>query len=87
MPSAVARPSSVFPDPPRGYAAAVSAGTIVVGAFKTCGSVVTNGGVRVESTNSDQDDFIKNLMTIRAEERLALAVRRPLGFKKLVKNT
>ena len=66
---------------------AVSAGTIVVGAFKTCGSVVTNGGVRVESTNSDQDDFIKNLMTIRAEERLALAVRRPLGFKKLVKNT
>lgn len=66
---------------------AVTAGTIVVGAFKTCGSVVTNGGVRVESTNSDQDDFIKNLMTIRAEERLVLAVRRPLGFKKLVKNS
>lgn len=65
--------------------AAVSAGTIFVGAFKTCASVVTNGGVRVEATNSDQDDFIKNLMTIRAEERLALAVRRPLGFKKLTK--
>ena len=64
---------------------AVSAGTIFVGAFKTCGSVVTNGGVRVETTNSDQDDFIKNLMTIRAEERLALAVRRPAGFCKLVK--
>lgn len=66
--------------------AAVSAGTIFVGAFRACGSVVTNGGVRVETTNSDQDDFIKNLMTIRAEERLALAVRRPAGFKKLVKN-
>ena len=65
--------------------AAVSSGTIYVGAFKTCGSVVTNGGVRVETTNSDQDDFIKNLMTIRAEERLALAVRRPSGFCKLVK--
>lgn len=64
---------------------AVSAGTIFVGAFKTCGSVVTNGGVRVETTNSDQDDFVKNLMTIRAEERLALAVRRPKGFKKLAK--
>lgn len=64
---------------------AVAAGTIFVGAFKTCASVVTNGGVRVESTNSDQDDFIKNLMTIRAEERLALAVRRPAGFCKLVK--
>lgn len=64
---------------------AVSAGTIFVGAFKTCGSVVSNGGVRVETTNSDQDDFVKNLMTIRAEERLALAVRRPKGFKKLAK--
>lgn len=63
---------------------AVSSGTIVVGAFKACASVVTNGGVRVESTNSDQDDFIKNLMTIRAEERLALAVRRPAGFSKIV---
>lgn len=64
---------------------AVSAGTVIVGAFKACGSVVTNGGVRVETTNTDQDDFIKNLMTIRAEERLALAVRRPVGFKKLAK--
>ena len=59
---------------------AVSAGTIIVGAFKTCASVVTNGGVRVEATNTDQDDFVKNLMTIRCEERLALAVRRPAGF-------
>lgn len=65
--------------------AAVNSGQIIVGAFKTCASVVTNGGVRVESTNSDQDDFIKNLMTIRAEERLALAVRRPVGFKLLSK--
>lgn len=66
---------------------AVSSGTIVVGAFKTGASVVTNGGVSVDATNSDQDDFVKNLMTIRAEERLALAVRRPACFKKLVKNS
>ena len=64
---------------------AVSAGTIVVGAFKTGASVVTNGGVSVEAVNTDQDDFIKNLMTIRAEERMALAVRRPLCFKVLEK--
>ena len=66
---------------------AVSAGTIIVGAFKTCGSVVSNGGITVEATNTDQDDFVKNLMTLRAEERLALAVRRPAGFKKLTKAT
>lgn len=64
---------------------AVAAGTIVVGAFKTCGSVVSRGGVSVEATNVNEDDFVKNLMTIRAEERLALAVRRPAGFKKLTK--
>ena len=66
---------------------AVSSGTIVVGAFKAGASVVTNGGVSIDTTNSDQDDFVKNLMTIRAEERLALAVRRPACFKKLVKNS
>lgn len=64
---------------------AVTASQIIVGGFKTCGSVVQNGGVSVESTNTNEDDFVKNLMTIRAEERLALAVRRPAGFKLLTK--
>ena len=64
---------------------AITSGTVIVGAFKTCGSVVTNGGVSVEAVNTNEDDFVKNLMTIRAEERLALAVRRPAGFKKLTK--
>ena len=64
---------------------AVTAGTIIVGAFKTCGSVVNSGGVSIEAVNTDQDDFIKNLMTIRCEERLALAVRRPKGFKIITK--
>lgn len=64
---------------------AVTGSQIIVGAFKTCGSVVSKGGVSVEATNSDTDDFEKNLMTIRAEERLALAVRRPAGFKLISK--
>ena len=63
----------------------IAAGKIMVGAFKTCGSVVQNGGVSVEAVNTNEDDFVKNLMTIRAEERLALAVRRPAGFKLLSK--
>ena len=55
--------------------------TIVVGAFGTCASIVTKAeGVTVESANTDQDDFVKNLMTIRAEVREKLAVRRPSGF-------
>ena len=64
---------------------AVNQGEIVVGAWKTCASVVQNGGVSVDMTNSDVDDFQKNLMTIRAEERFALAVRRPKGFKVITK--
>ncbi len=64
---------------------AVTASQIIVGAFKTCGSVVQKGGVSVEASNSNEDDFINNLMTIRAEERLALAVRRPAGFKLITK--
>ena len=66
---------------------AIAANKFVIGAFKTCGSVVSKGGISVEATNSNEDDFVKNLMTIRAEERLALAVRRPAGFKVLTKAT
>jgi len=62
-----------------------AAGEIFVGAFKACGSVVSKGGTTVEATNTNTDDFEKNRMTIRAEERLALAVRRPAGFIKIVK--
>ena len=60
-------------------------GEIIVGSFKACASVVSKDGVKVDATNSNKDDFEKNLMTIRAEERLALAVRRPKGFVKIVK--
>jgi len=62
---------------------AIAAGTALVGAFAQAGSVIRKGGVRVESTNSDEDDFTNNRVTIRAEERLALAVRRPSGFVKV----
>ena len=65
----------------------IPAGTILVGAFKQGATVLSNGGVQVEATNSNEDDFVKNLMTIRAEERLALAVRVPLAFKSIVKDT
>ena len=53
------------------------AGTAWVGAFKQSCQLFRRGGVRVEASNSHQDYFIKNLVAIRAEERLALAVYRP----------
>lgn len=59
---------------------AVAQGTAVVGAFAQAATVYRKGGVRVESTNSHEDDFTNNRVTIRAEERLALAVRVPAAF-------
>lgn len=63
--------------------ASVPEGACVVGAFKAGASVVSkaNEGLRVEVSNSDQDDFIKNIITVRIEERLALAVRVPAAFE------
>ena len=63
--------------------AGVPQGACIVGAFKAGASVVgkSNEGLRVEVSNSDQDDFIKNIITVRIEERLALAVRVPAAFE------
>ena len=62
--------------------AGVPQGECVVGSFRLGASVVTKAGegLRVEVSNSDQDDFIKNIITIRIEERLMLVVRKPALF-------
>lgn len=59
---------------------AIAQGTALVGAFRLGASVIRKGGVRVEMTNSNEDDFTNNLVTVRVEERLALAVRYPAAF-------
>lgn len=59
---------------------AMTENTILLGAFATAAEVIRRSGLTVDMTNSDQDDFIKNLVTLRAEERLALAVYRPSAF-------
>lgn len=59
---------------------AIAQGTALLGAFRLASQYFQRQGLTIESTNTDQDDFIKNLTTIRAEERLALAVYRPLAF-------
>ena len=58
----------------------IVANTSLTGAFKSCAQIFDHGGLRVDVSNSHSDFFIKNLVAIRAEERLALAVYRPLAF-------
>jgi HK97 family phage major capsid protein len=62
---------------------AIAAGTALVGAFQTAAQIFRRSGITVEMTNSNSDDFEKNLVTMRAEERLALAVYRPGAFGKV----
>jgi len=57
----------------------VGAGTAIVGSTSSA-QVWRKGGLSVEVTNANEDDFLKNLLAIRAEERLGLAVYRPTGF-------
>jgi HK97 family phage major capsid protein len=59
---------------------AISEGMALVGAFRQAAQVFRKGGIRVEASNSHDDYFIRNLVAIRAEERLALAVYRPGAF-------
>lgn len=63
----------------------VTSGIAIVGAFKQCASVVTKAGegFRVEVANQNEDDFVKNMITVRIEERVLEAVRLPGGFAKV----
>ena len=64
--------------------ASVTQGTCFVGAFKAGGSIVrSDEGLGVEIAYQNEDDFIKNMITVRIEERLVLAVRRPACFVKI----
>lgn len=62
---------------------AIDKGTVLVGAGKAAATVYRKGGIRVEASNVDGEDFTHNRFTILAEERLTLAVRRPDAFVKL----
>lgn len=62
---------------------AIAEGTVAVGSWKLAATAYRKGGVRVESATQHASNFTSNLVTIRAEVRRALAVRKPLGFCKV----
>lgn len=59
---------------------AIARGTVLIGSWSMCAQLFRRGGLTVEATNSNEDDFLHNLVAIRAEERLLQAVYRPGGF-------
>lgn len=62
---------------------AVEQGTALVGAVYEAGSVFQNqSGEQVEVANMNEDDFIHNRITIVAEKRLGVAIRKPMAWAK-----
>lgn len=59
---------------------AMTPGEFMVGAFAQAAQVFDREQANVEIATEDRDNFIKNMVTIRAEERLALVVSRPEAF-------
>lgn len=54
--------------------------TGLVGAFRLGAQVFYRDGIEVEMANQNEDDFNKDLISIRVTQRLALPVYRPLAF-------
>lgn len=59
---------------------AIEEDKFLTGAFRLGAQVFDRWQARVEVATENEDDFVKNLVTILAEERLALAVYRPEAF-------
>jgi len=56
-------------------------GNFLVGQFNGSAALFSRGGIQVEVSTEHSDFFIRNLVAIRAEERIALAVFRPAAFR------
>jgi HK97 family phage major capsid protein len=65
------KPVALTPSCPLGTALVVS---------RQVGIIFRRSGITVQASNSHQDYFVKNLVAVRAEQRIALAVMLPAAF-------
>ena len=59
---------------------AMAVGHFLTGAFRMGAQIFDRQTIEVLISTENEDDFVRNMITIRAEERLALAVYRPQAF-------
>lgn len=58
----------------------ISAGTFLVGSFYNAAQIFDRMSTEVLLSSEDQDNWVKNLVTARGEQRLAFCVKRPTAF-------
>lgn len=61
--------------------AAMTADNFLIGAFDMAATIYNRDGVVVAMSEEDASNFTTNLVTIRAERRLALAIERPASIR------
>lgn len=64
------------------YTNAMPRGKFLVGAFETATRIYDRMLPEVQISSEDRDNFVKNMLTIRGESRLAFAVTRPAALIK-----
>jgi HK97 family phage major capsid protein len=61
---------------------AMTSGAFLVGNFRGSATLYSRQDMTVELSSEDSDNFRRNLISVRVEERIGLAVRQPTGFTK-----
>jgi len=62
--------------------AAMASGSYLVGQFNPNCQIFDRDAASVEVATQNQDDFVRDLLTVRGEERLAFAIYQPGAFAK-----